>query len=661
MGRINLGREQGIRVTEKQNTGVSTQGYSQVSAGLSAQARATDNLVKGMQHISKVTADISHDMAETRNAVDFADYQMNAFKIDQAELTDKMEADMMSGKINSQASFDEAYKKYSAIATQKRNDFASTQGYAPSVFDKISISDKNEEKRNFAHLSGRFIHYENKRIWDKAENGINEAIKMGDQGKANVIQIINNLRGKYSKDICDKMEKDGLRKCSLQQVQFDMDRLNNMKDSNEAKSFVKEKIELYEKMMDDEVLRKINGFTLADTYDTLRSWKKVSQGQTGEEIKIDFKNLNNQISSSKDIEETKLHIQKYRDNVSKRSDLTTDQKESIYADLDDLTIKAENDDISKKTKNAFDNYSVQMKCAKTIEEANASFRNFVKWINDNEYLNDNDKETAKTNALEVRNSIASNIESSYTKAQKEADKQRRSNADATIEAASKGKDWKTNLPLPQQNAIAKMQKNIQNESAVNPSVKKELYDYLMYQINNEMFSTSADPDGTQRIAILSLIEAGNFDKTEKQRLIKELQFAVGGNKQGFSSTDFNEIIVSKVQMDVDVGLLAKESGKYKEPEKASLYLSILNRVREHAQSLGIDNGSELEEYWDKHPFAQRAKAEIKNIKNASKTNYANDIYRIRKQLNTSINAPNINSINLKDFNSLLSIYKSNSK
>ena len=204
MGRINLGREQGIRVTEKQNTGVSTQGYSQVSAGLSAQARATDNLVKGMQHISKVTADISHDMAETRNAVDFADYQMNAFKIDQAELTDKMEADMMSGKINSQASFDEAYKKYSAIATQKRNDFASTQGYAPSVFDKISISDKNEEKRNFAHLSGRFIHYENKRIWDKTETMCKEFASMGAKGVPEIKKAVNNLT-KYSPELREKI------------------------------------------------------------------------------------------------------------------------------------------------------------------------------------------------------------------------------------------------------------------------------------------------------------------------------------------------------------------------------------------------------------------------------------------------------------------------
>lgn len=214
MGKIDLGREHGVRTTDAPTGGQDFNGYSRVQAGVSDMARATDSLARGMAHLGKVFGDISHDMAATRNAVDFSDYRVQSFKIDKENFRDKMEADMLSGAINSRESFDAAFKKYSAIAAQKRAEFVKKAGYAPEVLDKIEINDKREELRNYAELTGSFIKAENKRIWETTENNIKEFAENGSISDAkgvlsNISVLADNLKGRYSEDVIGKLKREG--------------------------------------------------------------------------------------------------------------------------------------------------------------------------------------------------------------------------------------------------------------------------------------------------------------------------------------------------------------------------------------------------------------------------------------------------------------------
>lgn len=208
MGKIDLGRERGVRVSDAPLGGQNFGGYSGVGAGLSDSARAADSLARGMAHLGRVFGEISHDMAETRNAVDFSDYRVRAFKINQEHFIDKMESDMRSGAINSRETFEAAYKKYSESAARKRTEFVKNAGYAPEVLDRIQIDDKHEQLRNYAQLTGMFIKSENERIWNTTENNCREFAQDGGAAAAeNIVATVKNIRGKYSPELCDALEK----------------------------------------------------------------------------------------------------------------------------------------------------------------------------------------------------------------------------------------------------------------------------------------------------------------------------------------------------------------------------------------------------------------------------------------------------------------------
>lgn len=273
MGKIDLGREHGVRTTDAPTGGQDFNGYSRVQAGVSDMARATDSLARGMAHLGKVFGDISHDMAATRNAVDFSDYRVQSFKIDKENFRDKMEADMLSGAINSRESFDAAFKKYSAIAAQKRAEFVKKAGYAPEVLDKIQINDKREELRNYAELTGSFIKAENKRIWETTENNCFEFAQNGDDNAAqNIRASVGCLRGRYSGELCDALEKKYLNMA-------DVNRLNARIAQGESMIDPEAQKEYYEAVVGDLESGKYGGLYKAQIAKTVAALNKGINAQ----------------------------------------------------------------------------------------------------------------------------------------------------------------------------------------------------------------------------------------------------------------------------------------------------------------------------------------------------------------------------------------------
>ena len=209
MGRIDLGRESAIKVPSMPAGHQSVVGgYSQVASGMSAINRASEHLANGVAHVGKMLAGISHDMAETKNAVDFSDYQLQSFKIQKEEVVDKMEADMLAGKINNRDTFEAKLKEYTKLASDKKNEFAKKSGYAPAVLDKISIHEKNDQLKSYAELSGMYVRYENKKMIDTVENNCAEfSLTTDKNAPENIKRTIAPLRAKFSKEYCDALEK----------------------------------------------------------------------------------------------------------------------------------------------------------------------------------------------------------------------------------------------------------------------------------------------------------------------------------------------------------------------------------------------------------------------------------------------------------------------
>lgn len=238
MGRIDLKQNAGVRTTDMPNGGISdTTGYSQ--RGMNALERADDRLAAGLKHVSDALFGVSKDMSEVRNRVEADTAQIEIFKMEDAD-NKKMEADIQSGKIRTPEQFREAYDKLYVAREKRINKYLEDNVSSSRNAELLMLNAKGSAAKNFAHMTGVYVNAENRRLWNMAENNCFEFAQNGDDNAAqNIKASVGCLRGRYSGELCDALERKYLNMADTHRLQARIAQGESMIDPDAQKEYYK--------------------------------------------------------------------------------------------------------------------------------------------------------------------------------------------------------------------------------------------------------------------------------------------------------------------------------------------------------------------------------------------------------------------------------------
>ena len=211
MGRIDVNRERGIRITEKPQGNINTAGYSHVSQGVSNIGRATENVARGIQNVGDTLFKIYNDQADSRNRLEFLEGQTQLFNLTQKsneELEERINNGEFDGK-DGLALFKSAVDKASGGINKELEEWANKNMSSDDMRKELLARSNLDRQRNFAHLSGRFIAHDNKRKWDIFNAQINDAVKMGNKenGKRIIDAYCVGKSEEFKKNLLNEFER----------------------------------------------------------------------------------------------------------------------------------------------------------------------------------------------------------------------------------------------------------------------------------------------------------------------------------------------------------------------------------------------------------------------------------------------------------------------
>lgn len=238
MGRIDLKQNAGVRTTDMPNGGISdTTGYA--LHGMNALERADDRLAAGIKHVSDALFGVSKDMSEARNRVEADTAQIEIFKMENAD-NQKMEADIQSGKIRTPEQFREAYDKLYVAREKRINKYLEDNVSSSRNAELLMLNAKGSAAKNFAHMTGVYVNAENRRLWNMAENNCFEFAQNGDDNAAqNIKASVGCLRGRYSGELCDALERKYLNMADTHRLQARIAQGESMIDPEAQKEYYK--------------------------------------------------------------------------------------------------------------------------------------------------------------------------------------------------------------------------------------------------------------------------------------------------------------------------------------------------------------------------------------------------------------------------------------
>ena len=181
MGKIDLGRERGVRITGSAQHGASPRRYESVMQGVSRMNAAADNVARGMRHVSDTLFKVYEDQAQTRNRQEFLEGQTQQFDITQQE-NKLLESRIEKGEFDGADGLD-LFEKAVVEANNKIDnafsEWASKNITREDTRNALIENSKLDSKKNFAYLSGKFIAHDRKRRWDMCQNQMGDAVKSG--------------------------------------------------------------------------------------------------------------------------------------------------------------------------------------------------------------------------------------------------------------------------------------------------------------------------------------------------------------------------------------------------------------------------------------------------------------------------------------------------
>lgn len=236
MGRIDLKQNAGIRPTDMPNGGISDS-TAFALRGMNALERADDRLAAGLKHVSDALFGISKDMTEARNRVEADTAQIEIFKMEDAD-NKKMEADIQSGKIRTPEQFREAYDKLYVAREKRIGKYLEDNVSSSRNAELLMLNAKGAAAKNFAHMTGVYVNAENKRLWNMTENNCFEFAQNGDDNAAqNIKASVGCLRGRYSGELCDALERKYLNMADVNRLQARIAQGESMIDPEVQKEY----------------------------------------------------------------------------------------------------------------------------------------------------------------------------------------------------------------------------------------------------------------------------------------------------------------------------------------------------------------------------------------------------------------------------------------
>ena len=203
MARINLGREQGVRIVgSAQHGATSPAGYEHLAGGYERINRARESISRSVAYASDVFMKAFNDLAETRNRQEILEGRTKLFDITNQANT-ALEERINNGDFdnpNGLALFKEAVRASHVQVEKDFNEWSAQNVTQNSTRNALNEDAKLDFKRNFAHLSGVFLAHDRRRRWDMFQNQADNAIKSGNY---------ENLKIAYHAFVGGGKDKDG--------------------------------------------------------------------------------------------------------------------------------------------------------------------------------------------------------------------------------------------------------------------------------------------------------------------------------------------------------------------------------------------------------------------------------------------------------------------
>lgn len=203
MARINLGREQGVRVVgSAQHGATSPAGYEHLAGGYERLNRARESIFRSVAYASDVFMKAFNDLAETRNRQEILEGRTKLFDITNQANT-ALEERINNGDFdnpNGLALFKEAVRASHVQVEKDFNEWSAQNVTQNSTRKALNEDARLDFKRNFAHLSGVFLAHDRRRRWDMFQNQADNAIKSGNY---------ENLKIAYHAFVGGGKDKDG--------------------------------------------------------------------------------------------------------------------------------------------------------------------------------------------------------------------------------------------------------------------------------------------------------------------------------------------------------------------------------------------------------------------------------------------------------------------
>lgn len=262
MAKIDLGFDKGVQVT-----GSAGHGGTNINLGGAINAagqvgNAFENVSRGIKHVSDSLFGVFNDLADTRNRQEFLEGQTAMFDLSNAE-NERFEERMRRGEFDGAGGL-EMFKQ-EALKSQEKVKEAFSNWVSKNVTQSNTRKILNEQmaldgKKNFAHLSGRFLAYDNERRFNLMKSQCDRAVEDGSMVNLNAAikayvgggkdKDGNDLPRRKSQEFEDNLRKEYERKFNVQRL-FD------------AKNYISSEIS------SDKIEEYLHSFKQTDSYASL--------------------------------------------------------------------------------------------------------------------------------------------------------------------------------------------------------------------------------------------------------------------------------------------------------------------------------------------------------------------------------------------------------
>lgn len=182
MGRIDLGRERGVNVTGAAQHGGTNVNLGGVISAVHQAGNAWQNVAHGVRHVSDSLTDIFNDLADTRNRQEMLEGRTALFDLTNEE-NQKIEELLRRGEFDGAGGV-EKFKAYcnTSLGNIKKKFGEWTGKNVTQVSTREALIEEAafDSKRNFAHLSGRFLAYDSDRRFNLMKSQCDQAVEDGD-------------------------------------------------------------------------------------------------------------------------------------------------------------------------------------------------------------------------------------------------------------------------------------------------------------------------------------------------------------------------------------------------------------------------------------------------------------------------------------------------